>query len=113
MQGRNVHLYSADLHKICMNPLPKTNPVPLTVTEIAVLRAFRYYLMEPSRMLCFSAAEQSRFESAFRQLVKKELIFPERFRGGYSLTQTGYAAMRMLIASNRRENQQILWPLEC
>ena len=44
-------------------------------------------------MLCFSGPELKQYKSSFDSLVDKELLIKEKFKGGYSLTAAGYAAL--------------------
>lgn len=66
----------------------------LSTAEATVLRVFRDYLVTPGEMLCFHGDLQVKHERALRSLTEKELLQEESFPGGYSLTGTGYAAMR-------------------
>jgi hypothetical protein len=65
----------------------------LAESEQRVLRTFRRFLMTPNRMLCFDGASVEQNRAAFEVLIDKELLVRERFKGGYSLTRAGYAAM--------------------
>mgnify|MGYP002624473712 CR=1 FL=1 len=66
----------------------------LTPSEQSVLGVFRRYLMTPRLMLCFHGADLERYRTPLAKLVEKGLIVSERFRGGYSLTVEGFAAMK-------------------
>lgn len=66
----------------------------LTVPERRVLRTFRQYRILPGKMLCFNGQSLKANRPALEQLAKKELIVKEQFKGGYSLTQAGFAAMK-------------------
>jgi hypothetical protein len=68
--------------------------VQLSHPEHAVLRLFRRYLMTPGKMLCLSTADLEAFHAPLAQLTDRGLLVAETFRGGYSLTETGFAAMR-------------------
>jgi hypothetical protein len=58
-----------------------------------VLRSFRRFLIIPGRMLCFSGPNLERDKATLTDMTNKELLVKERFKGGYSLTRTGFAAM--------------------
>jgi hypothetical protein len=45
-------------------------------------------------MLCFGAKELDAFKVPLSQLTDRGLLTAERFRGGYSLTESGFAAMK-------------------
>ncbi|MFO0911386.1 MAG: hypothetical protein U0795_00390 [Pirellulales bacterium] len=66
----------------------------LSDAEVAVLAVFRSYLMTPSQMLCLDTRKQMLHERGLRELVRRELLVTERFRGAYSLTEDGYSAMK-------------------
>jgi len=65
----------------------------LSRPEYTVLGVFRTYLMTPGKMLCFAYPELETLRVPLAQLTDKGLLVAERFRGAYSLTKTGYAAM--------------------
>jgi hypothetical protein len=65
----------------------------LSTSEQRVLRTFRRFLMTPGKMLCFSGPSLKQDKAVLELLTDKELLVRERFNGGYSLTQAGYAAM--------------------
>ena len=44
-------------------------------------------------MLCFSGPKLEQDQTALELLNDKELVVKESFKGGYSLTQAGFAAM--------------------
>ena len=66
----------------------------LTTAENSVLKVFRDYLMTPGKMLCFNSADLQSFRMPLVQLIDKGMLQSERFHGGYSLTETGFAAMK-------------------
>ena len=66
----------------------------LSSSEQAVLAVFRKYLMLPGKMLCLSKADLESFSRPLAELTSKRLLVAERFQGGYSLTETGFAAMQ-------------------
>lgn len=65
----------------------------LNTSEQRVLRTFRRFLMNPGQMLCFSGPDLKQNATTLTRLTDKDLLIKEKFKGGYSLTQTGYAAM--------------------
>lgn len=66
----------------------------LTVPEQRVMRAFRRFLVRPGEMLCFYGPELKRYSPALRQLTEKEYLVKEQFKGAYSLTKSGFVAMK-------------------
>jgi len=66
----------------------------LSSAEYSVLNVFRKYLMTPDKMLCFSGTELEAFNMPLAQLTSKGFLVPEDFQGGYSLTETGFTAMK-------------------
>jgi hypothetical protein len=68
----------------------------MTPAEVNVLRAFRKYLMTPREMLCFGSSDLEAFHVPLARLTNEGFLVAERFHGGYSLTETGYAAMKEL-----------------
>jgi hypothetical protein len=73
---------------------PDKLPTELSPAENSVLSVFRKYLMTPGKMLCFSGPELESFSVPLDQLTNKGLLDEESFQGGYSLTDTGFAAMK-------------------
>ncbi len=71
----------------------------LTPAEQRALQIFRQFLMGPGKMLCFSGPNLDRHRAALRQLTEKEMLVKEQFKGGYSLTETGYEAMKSCKAA--------------
>ncbi len=50
--------------------------------------------MTPGQMLCFYGPDLKKQDKATLELLTdKELLVKEKFKGGYSLTQAGFAAM--------------------
>jgi hypothetical protein len=45
-------------------------------------------------MLCFDGPEFRKHKPALRLLTEKGFLVKEKFDGGYSLTHTGFAAMK-------------------
>ncbi|TWU28314.1 hypothetical protein [Bythopirellula polymerisocia] len=66
----------------------------LTAAEKSVLDVFRQYLMDQGEMLCFHGPLWDKHHTSLRQLTERDLLFQESFKGGYSLTETGFAAMK-------------------
>jgi hypothetical protein len=66
----------------------------LTSDQRSVLEVFRTYLMTPGEMLCFGSSEHDSLSVPLAQLTEKGLLNSERKSGGYSLTQSGFTAMR-------------------
>jgi hypothetical protein len=67
----------------------------LSTSEQTVLGVFREYLVAPGEMLCFHGKWYQDHEAPLRQLTAKKLLTKEHFRGGYSLTEAGFAAIRV------------------
>ena len=65
----------------------------LSPAENAVLSVFRKYLMTPGTMLCFGSSDLEAFDVPLAQLTSKGLLVAENSQGGFSLTETGFAAM--------------------
>lgn len=74
--------------------LHDSNGILLSVEEHSVLIHFREYLMTPGKMLCISGSELDKFNTPLAQLSDKGLLVAESYRGGYSLTEAGFAAMQ-------------------
>lgn len=66
----------------------------LSKHEQRVFRTFRTYLMTPGKMLCFSGPDLLRDKSTLDMMTEKKFLVKEKFAGGYSLTPTGFAAMK-------------------
>ncbi|MEM9351784.1 MAG: hypothetical protein AAGA92_02120 [Planctomycetota bacterium] len=64
--------------------------------EQRVLRTFRQYLMTPGKMLCFSGPDLAKKKAVLEQMCERELLWREEFAGAYSLTPTGFSAMKSL-----------------
>lgn len=65
-----------------------------TKNEQRVLKSFRQFLVTPGQMLCFSGPELAKRRNALQQLTAKGLLIEEKFKGAYSLTQEGFAAVQ-------------------
>lgn len=66
----------------------------LSNSEKRVLRTYREYHIRPGQMLCFSGQDLERHRTTLEQMSDKELLVKETFKGGYSLTQAGFSAMK-------------------
>ncbi len=66
----------------------------LSKSERWVLGVFRQFLVTPGQMLCFNRPNITKHRAGFRQLADKGFLVKEKFNGGYSLTQAGFAAMK-------------------
>ena len=67
--------------------------ITFTKSEQAVFATFRQYLMTPHRMLCFYGPNLEQNQAALKHLTELEMLVKESFKGAYSLTASGYAAM--------------------
>lgn len=66
----------------------------LSTAERDVLSIFRTFLMRRGEMLCFNGPTLKKHKPALGQLIDRGMLVEETFKGGYSLTQTGYDAMK-------------------
>jgi hypothetical protein len=66
----------------------------LSQSEKSVFRRFRQFHMTPGRMLCFFGPDLERHRTALQAMTEKELLVKEQFKGAYSLTRAGFAAMK-------------------
>ncbi|TWT67636.1 hypothetical protein Pla123a_41920 [Posidoniimonas polymericola] len=66
----------------------------LSPSEQKTLATFRQFLMTPNKMLCFWGPALERHRDGLSKLEDKELVVPEGRAGGYSLTRSGFEAMR-------------------
>jgi hypothetical protein len=62
--------------------------------EVRVLKIFRRYLMTPGQMLCLSGQEFETNKNALQELITIGFLVAEEFKGGYSLTDAGFRAMK-------------------
>ncbi|QDV68625.1 hypothetical protein Poly24_23350 [Rosistilla carotiformis] len=74
--------------------MPVVREQTFTKSEQSVLKTFREFLMSPGQMLCFYGPELERYRNALKGLTERGLLVKERFKGAYSLTREGFAAMR-------------------
>lgn len=66
----------------------------LSASEQRVLKTFRQFLMIPGQMLCFSGPNFKRDKATLTRMTDKDLLVEEGFKGAYSLTQSGFTAMK-------------------
>ena len=66
----------------------------LSPAEQSVLGVFKNYLLTPGKMFCFGSSDLEVFDAPLEQLIDKGLLIVEKPKGGYSLTQTGFRAMK-------------------
>ena len=79
----------------------------LSNSEQRVLIMFHEYLMTPGRMLCFSGPNLDRYMVDLNRMTDRKLLVKEKFRGGYSLTKAGFAAMKDCIrCENARDSMR-------
>ncbi len=71
-----------------------SRPQRLSDGELHVLAMFRKYLMTPGKMLCISSQDITSMKKSLDKLTLAGLLVPEEFKGGYSLTRSGYEAMQ-------------------
>lgn len=50
--------------------------------------------MIPGQMLCFSGPNFKRDKATLARMTDKDLLVEEGFKGAYSLTQSGFTAMK-------------------
>lgn len=65
----------------------------LSTKEQRLLGVFRDFLVGPGEMLCFCGPTLEKHRAALSQLTDKGMLVKERFKGGYSLTRSGFDAM--------------------
>ena len=65
----------------------------LTAADRSLLAVFRRFMTRPGEMLCFFGPQLDKHRKALARLTHQGLLTQERFRGAYSLTQSGFAAM--------------------
>src|SRR5690242_1144809 len=76
----------------------------LTVADRSLLAVFRRYMTRPGEMLCFFGPVLEMHRKALVRLTHQGLLTEERFRGAYSLTQFGFAAMTSVGKSSGRQS---------
>jgi hypothetical protein len=69
--------------------------VELSSAEHAVLGIFQRYLITTGQMFCFCAADLETYDLPLAQLVRRKYLVEEDFQGAYSLTSSGFAAMKV------------------
>jgi hypothetical protein len=65
----------------------------LSLVDQIVLDIFRSYLVTPGELLCFHGKWLDEHAESLRHLTAMKLITKEEFKGAYSLTEAGYAAI--------------------
>lgn len=75
-------------------PEPSSPPDRLSAGELSVLGLFQRYLMTPGKMLCLTSADMQAFHKPLAQLTTRGMLVAESHEGGYSLTESGFAAMQ-------------------
>ena len=63
------------------------------ITESA-LAVFHKYLVEPGQMLCFHGPSFDEHRDSLQRLTAEGLVTKDKFEGGYTLTQAGFASIR-------------------
>lgn len=71
----------------------------LSTSEQSVLKVFRQFRIQQGEMLCFQGPLWEKHKVSLRQLTERDFLFQETFKGGYSLTKTGFAAMKSISAA--------------
>ncbi|MCA9199626.1 MAG: hypothetical protein KDA87_18925 [Planctomycetales bacterium] len=66
----------------------------LSSPERRVLKAFRQFLVSPGQMVCFYGPKLKEYSGALKTLTEKDFVVKEQFKGAYSLTPAGFAAMK-------------------
>ena len=66
----------------------------LSTSEKRVLETYRKFGMTPHKMLCFFGPDLQKKSPALESLVQKQFLVRESFKGAFSLTREGFAAMR-------------------
>ena len=69
-------------------------PNSLSPAECSVLSVFRKCMMTPEKVLSFDSANLETFKIPLAQLASKGLLVAESAPGAYSLTDTGFVAMK-------------------
>jgi hypothetical protein len=65
----------------------------LSKAEATLLAVFRKFRVGQGEMLCFFGPTLDKHRRALASLTDQGMLVKERFRGGYALTPTGFAAM--------------------
>jgi hypothetical protein len=60
----------------------------------SALVVFREYLIEPGQMLCFHGPLLDQNRDSLSYLAEQGLVSKDKFRGGYTLTKAGFAAIQ-------------------
>jgi hypothetical protein len=59
----------------------------------SALVVFREFLIEPGQMLCFHGPLLDENRDSLQRLTEQGLLSKDKFKGGYTLTKAGFAAM--------------------
>jgi hypothetical protein len=62
-------------------------------SQRSALVVFRDYLIEPGQMLCFHGPLLDENRDSLRCLTEQGLLSKDKFKGGYTLTKAGFAAI--------------------
>jgi hypothetical protein len=94
--GRSSTILAAPVKNAASNMPPsshfKLKALNLSPQQSALL-VFRDYLIEPGEMLCFHGPLLDENRDSLRCLTEQGLLNKDKFRGGYTLTKAGFAAM--------------------
>jgi hypothetical protein len=66
----------------------------LVKPDQSALSVFRTYMVEAGQMLCFNGDTLVEHRESLQQLTEQGLLTKDEFKGGYSLTRAGFAAMQ-------------------
>lgn len=72
---------------------PDGDEPELTPEEQSVMGVFRKYQMTPGKMLCFGGSDFESLRTPLTELADKGLLVADKTKGGYSLSDRGFAAM--------------------
>lgn len=73
---------------------PSHQESALSKAEQSLLAVFRKFRVGQGEMLCFFGPTLDKHRRALASLTDQGMLVKERFRGGYALTPSGYAASR-------------------
>lgn len=71
----------------------------MSQADYALLSVFRTFRVGPGEMLCFYGPLLDKHRTALRRLTDEGLLVEEKFKGGYSLTDRGFTAMKTGMAN--------------
>jgi len=75
------------------SPASSSQETALSKAEQSLLAVFRKFRVGQGEMLCFFGPTLDKHRRALASLTDQGMLVKERFRGGYALTRSGYAAM--------------------